>query len=386
MSAAERLRLPDKKENLETGVHASSVGAFAPLEAVTSQVSRGARLFADLLSESVATHASPHKSPCVRRRASRLHRDLLEALLSQAGPQLHSLVLLLLLHPRLQHQYLEGVVGSLFGDLLRLLPLAPELFVSTSLVDFLGRSLERLNHSMASGTSSQSVKHSIRRLLLLLSSEIVSVSHSLNLFVMQLSSNTLSPVSFLFDDLEDDVEEERISQQGSGGDRAVRSVLPSPDATPDAVDRGEEKGDSHLDERHLARPEGGASGADLRLTMEGYLLRMLEDEGQMAGATSSFRAAGATESDKEERRWIAKQMRSAANCRKKHSVLKRVQNLQEALVPVLHAALEGVTSGGERAEDELNFVLASIVDSRTRNQVLDAIKQFQQFHKFKGKT
>ncbi|KFH00177.1 hypothetical protein TGMAS_417470 [Toxoplasma gondii MAS] len=239
---------------------------------------------------------------------------------------------------------------------------------------------------MASGTSSQSVKHSIRRLLLLLSSEIVSVSHSLNLFVMQLSSNTPSPVSFLFDDLEDDVEEERISQQGSGGDRAVRSVLPSPDATPDAVDRGEEKGDFYVDERRLARPEGGASGADLRRTMEGYLLRMLEDEGQMAGATSSFRAAGATESDKEERRWIAKQMRSAANCRKKHSVLKRVQNLQEALVPVLHAALEGVTSGGERAEDELNFVLASIVDSRTRNQVLDAIKQFQQFHKFKGKT
>ncbi|KFG59868.1 AP2 domain transcription factor AP2III-3 [Toxoplasma gondii RUB] len=386
MSAAERLRLPDKKENLETGVHASSVGAFAPLEAVTSQVSRGARLFADLLSESVATHASPHKSLCLRRRASRLHRDLLEALLSQAGPQLHSLVLLLLLHPRLQHQYLEGVVGSLFGDLLRLLPLAPELFVSTSLVDFLGRSLERLNHSMASGTSSQSVKHSIRRLLLLLSSEIVSVSHSLNLFVMQLSSNTPSPVSFLFDDLEDDVEEERISQQGSGGDRAVRSVLPSPDATPDAVDRGEEKGDFYVDERRLARPEGGASGADLRRTMEGYLLRMLEDEGQMAGATSSFRAAGATESDKEERRWIAKQMRSAANCRKKHSVLKRVQNLQEALVPVLHAALDGGTSGGERAEDELNFVLASIVDSRTRNQVLDAIKQFQQFHKFKGKT
>ncbi|PFH32570.1 hypothetical protein BESB_011820 [Besnoitia besnoiti] len=331
------------------GDAAAAAPALTQLEALGAQVACGARLFTDLLTQQYAETRAPVVASSSSFSSSSLQRGLVEALQSQTGRHLHALVLLLL-HPRLRQQSLENAVTGLFGDVLRLLPLAPHLFTSSDLVDFLARALERLNHFLAAGTSSFALKHAIRRLLLLLASEIVSVRHVLNVLVIHISSNAHALLAF------------------------------APSLSP----LGEDEARAAPPETEPEQPSPAApASAGVRLgarPLEALLRQVLARE------ETQSRLEGADAGEKAKYCWIERERArelSWQSSRKKF--VAQVQRLQQALVPVLHAALEGGTSG-DRGEDEVNFVLASIVDSRTRAQLVDAIKQFQQYHKFRGKT
>ncbi|PHJ22437.1 hypothetical protein CSUI_003714 [Cystoisospora suis] len=329
----------DEKEKGRKISASFSAGRFKILESIGMTIAQTARIFVDLLKnlselENVSSllheplqEEEEEKGFLDEEKEERKRSSLHRFFSHEAIIQLHTLILLITAYPDLQKSLLSQYFFPLSLDLLLLIPSLPIQFSENGeALDRLTGCFEKLSDWVVAGWGNFTRKRESRRILLLLSAEILHIRHQLHLLSM-ISSTSPSSSSSL------------------GSSPGV--------CTPGEERRGVHDGDL-----------GGRLAKKMKETRE------LSMQNALSPAT------------------VKKKMKRRR--REKEENIKRCASLLEKrlLLSTLHACLQGGLGGSTEGENdiEVNCLLATLSSPRIRSEFILAIQQYLKVYKFKGKA